>query len=143
MDNIFAQLAGTDLPLQAIPLICVAGGMLLLIWFVTSRSGGGSLNIKMKTVGNGQHGTARWATPKEISQSYTRVLFKVEDWRKGKDLPKAQGLILGSTGPKNKVLCCWCWQSIPCTGPSWFCSTNGRASGCATVRCFASNIFGG
>ena len=103
MDNIFAQLAGTDLPLQAIPLICVAGGMLLLIWFATSRSGGGSLNIKMKTVGNGQHGTARWATPKEISQSYTRVLFKVEDWRKGKDLPKAQGLLLGSTGPKNNI----------------------------------------
>ena len=103
MDNIFAQLAGTDLPLQAIPLICVAGGMLLLIWFATSRSGGGSLNIKMKTVGNGQHGTARWATPKEISQSYTRVLFKPKEWRNGKDLPKAQGLILGSTGPKNKV----------------------------------------
>ena len=93
----------TTLSPQVILLICVAGGMLLLIWFATSRSGGGSLNIKMKTVGNGQHGTARWATPKEISQSYTRVLFKPKEWRKGKDLPKAQGLILGSTGKKGKV----------------------------------------
>ena len=93
----------TALPPQALLLIGLAGGMLLLIWFATSRSGGGSLNIKMKTVGNGQHGTARWATPKEISQSYTRVLFKPKEWRAGKNLPKAQGLILGSTGPKNKV----------------------------------------
>ena len=93
----------TMLSPQVILLICVVGGMFLLIWFATSRSGGGTLNIKMKTVGHGQHGTARWATPKEISQSYTRVLFKPKEWRKGKDLPKAQGLILGSTGPKNKV----------------------------------------
>lgn len=92
MDNIFVQLAGTALPPQAILLICGTGGMLLLIWFATSRSDGGLLNIKMKTVGHGQHGTARWATPKEISQSYTRVLFKPGEWRKGKNLPKAQGL---------------------------------------------------
>ena len=74
----------TTLSPQVILLICVAGGMLLLIWFATSRSGGGSLNIKMKTVGNGQHGTARWATPKEISQSYTRVLFKPKEWQIGR-----------------------------------------------------------
>ncbi len=88
---------------QSILLIGIAGGMLLLIWFATSHSGSGSLNIKSKTVGDGQHGTARWATPKEISQSYTRVLSKTEEWRKGKDLPTTQGLILGSTGKKGKV----------------------------------------
>ena len=92
-----------DLSPQAILLIAITGGFLLVIWFATSRSGNGSLNIKSKTVGDGQHGTARWATPKEISQSYTRVLFKTADWRKGKDLPKTQGLILGSTGPKGKI----------------------------------------
>ena len=97
------SIQGTAFSPQVILLVCVAGGLLLLIWFATSRAGGGSLNIKMKTVGNGQHGTARWATQKEISQSYTRVLFKVEDWRNGKELPKTQGLILGSTGRKGKV----------------------------------------
>ena len=88
---------------QVIFLIVVAGGVLLLLAVATHFSGSGSLNIKSKVVGNGQHGTARWATPKEISQTYTRVLFKPEEWRKGKDLPKAQGLILGSTGKKGKV----------------------------------------
>ena len=28
-------------------------------------------NIKSRTVGDGQHGTARWATDKEIKQTYT------------------------------------------------------------------------
>ena len=88
---------------QVIFLIVVAGGVLLLLAVATHFSDSGSLNIKSKVVGNGQHGTARWATPKEISQTYTRVLFKPEEWRKGKDLPKAQGLILGSIGPKGKV----------------------------------------
>ena len=94
---------GTTISPQAILLIIIAGGMLLLIWFATSRSGSGSLNIKSKIVGDGQHGTARWASPKEISQTFSRVLFKPKEWRKGKELPKVQGLILGSTGPKNKV----------------------------------------
>ena len=93
----------TALPPQVLLLIGLGGGMLLLIWFATSKSGGGSLNIKSKVVGDGQHGTARWATPKEISETYTRVLFKVPEWRQGKDLPKVQGLILGSTGKKGKV----------------------------------------
>ena len=48
---------------QILLLIGLGGGMLLLIWLATSKSGSGSLNIKSKTVGDGQHGTARWATP--------------------------------------------------------------------------------
>ena len=93
----------TALPPSTLLLIGIGGGMLLLIWFATSKSSGGSLNIKSKVVGDGQHGTARWASPKEISQTYTRVLFKVEEWRQGKELPKVQGLILGSSGKKGKV----------------------------------------
>ncbi len=60
-------------------------------------------NIKPKTVGDGQHGTARWATKKEIQRTYTRVRFQPALWRQGKNLPKKQGLILGCEGPKNKV----------------------------------------
>ena len=53
-------------------------------------------NIKSRTVGDGQHGTARWATEQEIRSSYTLVPFQVADWRAGRNLPEAQGLVLGS-----------------------------------------------
>ena len=53
-------------------------------------------NIKSRTVGDGQHGTARWATEQEIRSSYALVPFRVADWRAGRNLPEAQGLVLGS-----------------------------------------------
>ena len=99
----FDAIQKATIPPQVWILIGLGGGMLLLIWFATSRLGSGSLNIKSKVVGDGQHGTARWASPKEISQTYSRVLFKVPEWRKGKELPKVQGLILGSTGKKGRI----------------------------------------
>ena len=58
-------------------------------------------NIKSRTVGDGQHGTARWATEQEIRSSYSLVPFRVADWRAGKNLPKAQGLVLGSRDSKK------------------------------------------
>lgn len=103
MISVFDFLQELTFSPQTLLLIGLGGGILLLIWFATSKSGGGSLNIKSKVVGDGQHGTSRWATPKEISQTYSRVLFKVSDWRKGRELPRVQGLILGSTGKKGKV----------------------------------------
>jgi len=60
-------------------------------------------NIKSRTVGDGQHGTARWATKKEIQRTYRHIPFHPKQWRKGEDLPKAQGLVLGSEGKKNDV----------------------------------------
>lgn len=51
--------------------------------------------IKSKTVGDGQHGTARWATKREIKKTYTEVPYEPEKWRKGESLPKVQGLIVG------------------------------------------------
>ncbi len=60
-------------------------------------------NIKSRTVGDGQHGTARWATKKEIRKTYRHIPFHPKQWRKGEDLPKAQGLVLGSVGRKNDV----------------------------------------
>ena len=60
--------------------------------------------IKSKTVGDGQHGTARWATKGEIGKSFRQVPFRPVLWRRGEELPtQAQGLILGSTGKKNEV----------------------------------------
>lgn len=55
-----------------------------------------SLNsIKSKTVGDGQHGTARFATKGEIRKTYKEVPFEVELWRDGKNLPKIQGTLVG------------------------------------------------
>ena len=60
-------------------------------------------NIKSRTVGDGQHGTARWATDKEIRQTYAHVPFKVREWRKGQNLPTEQGLILGCKGQPQEL----------------------------------------
>ena len=69
----------------------------LFILLVSLLSNNDSLNgIKSKTVGDGQHGTARWATLKEVQKAYTAVPFDVASWRAGKNLPEVQGLILGS-----------------------------------------------
>ena len=38
-------------------------------------------NIKSKTVGDGQHGTARWATDAELRKTYALVPFQVPDWQ--------------------------------------------------------------
>jgi type IV secretion system protein VirD4 len=51
--------------------------------------------IKSKTVGDGQHGTARWSTKKEIQTAYTTVRYEPDKWRQGENPPTAQGLIVG------------------------------------------------
>jgi type IV secretion system protein VirD4 len=55
-----------------------------------------SLNgIKAKKVGNGQHGTARWATKAEIKRTFIPLPFEPEMWRKGQNLPTVQGTVVG------------------------------------------------
>ena len=56
-----------------------------------------SLNtIKSKTVGDGQHGTARFATNPEIKKAYKFVTYSPDKWRKKTDLPVHQGIIVGT-----------------------------------------------
>ena len=82
-------------------LLAVVFGALVAI---TAFSGRGSLDsIKSKTVGDGQHGTARWATPGEIKKTFRSVPFQPALWRKGERLPGAQGLVLGCTGKKGQL----------------------------------------
>lgn len=76
-------------------LIIVGGIMLLIMCAINFYSQNYSLNIKDKTVGNGQHGTARWATGREINRTYKQIPFEPDEWRKGKNLPKEQSLIVG------------------------------------------------
>ena len=78
-------------------MFAVIGGLSLLAHYYTLNG------IKSKTVGDGQHGTARWATKKEIQQTYKHIPFRPEAWRQGKELPTDQGIILGCTGRKNEV----------------------------------------
>ena len=85
------------------PLILLGGGLLAFLLLVTFLSKNYSLNnFKSKTVGDGQHGTARWATPKEIHTTYHVVPFRPRRWRKGEDLPTVQGIILGSMGGRKR-----------------------------------------
>ena len=64
-----------------------------------------SLNgIKSKRIGNGQYGTARWASKTEIKKAFASLPFEPEKWRKGKNLPTVQGTIIGCRGTgKNTV----------------------------------------
>lgn len=85
------------------PLILLGGGLLAFLLVVSFLSKNYSLNnFKSKTVGDGQHGTARWATPKEIHTTYHVVPFRPRRWRKGEDLPTVQGIILGSMGGRKR-----------------------------------------
>ena len=82
-------------------LILVASIMFTVLGLITVFSHIYSLNnIKLKTIGNGQHGTARWATKKEIQKTYAHIPFTPELWRKGKELPKEQGIIVGCNSSK-------------------------------------------
>ena len=63
-----------------------------------------SLNgIKARKVGNGQHGTARWATQQEIKNTFSFLPYEPEKWRRGENLPTVQGTIVGCRGKKNTV----------------------------------------
>ena len=75
-------------------MFLVIGGLSMIAHYYTL---GG---IKSKTVGDGQHGVARFATPKETKQIYKHIPFDVANWRQGKNLPTEQGLVVGCTKDK-------------------------------------------
>ena len=82
--------------MQPIVKLVIAGtAMFATLGLIAGLSGMYSLNIKAKTVGHGQHGTARWATKREIKKTYTHVRFEPQLWRKGEHLPTEQGIVVG------------------------------------------------
>ena len=83
-----------------VQLIIAGGAMFGTLALIAGLSGMYNLNIKAKTVGHGQHGTARWATKREIRRTYLHVPFEPELWRKGEHLPKEQGIVVGCEGKK-------------------------------------------
>ena len=92
-----------------IPFICA--GLLLALFLVTKLHGGKSLNrIKARTVGHGQHGSARWATHREIKSYYTMVPYEPQKWRTQLELrPQKPGFVLGSFqhGRHGKKITAW------------------------------------
>lgn len=65
----------TILIIAAAAMIFTLGGVSLLAHVYTLN------NIKSKTVGDGQHGSARWATRGEIKNVYKHIPFTPDKWR--------------------------------------------------------------
>ncbi len=91
------------MPKEMLPLLplIIAFCTFMLIMYIAEQK---TLNIKSKTVGDGQHGSARFATPKEIEKAFKLVDYSPKEWRKNnpKDLP--QGLIIGCRMGRNKTV---------------------------------------
>lgn len=98
-----------------VPLMLAAAGMLCILGGIALLSHVYNLNaIRAKTVGDGQHGTARWATKREIRTTYSHVPFTPRKWREqaaqgnkptakgGKPLP--QGIVVGRTGSTTALV---------------------------------------
>lgn len=98
----------TTLIIVGAVMFCVLGGVTLLSHIYSLN------NIKSRTVGDGQHGTARWATKAEIKRTYIHISFTPKRWRKqaekgeipttpdGKPLP--QGIVVGCVGGKKNTI---------------------------------------
>ena len=52
--------------------VAALGAFFMIVLTLANRY---SLNIKDKTVGHGQHGTARWASRKEIRRTYKHLHY--------------------------------------------------------------------
>lgn len=104
----------TILIIAAAAMICTLGGVSLLAHVYTLN------NIKSKTVGDGQHGSARWATRGEIKKVYKHIPFTPDKWReqarngekptyrltnrrKSIEEKLPQGIIVGCKGGKKKT----------------------------------------
>lgn len=87
------------------PLIIVAAAFGLVICAILFFSDRQSLDgIKARTVGDGQHGTARWATKGEIAHTFQHVPFRPTLWRKNEQTrPKTQGIVLGCESRHKRV----------------------------------------
>ncbi len=86
-------------------LVLAAGIMATVLGAITLLAHIYNLNnIKAKTVGDGQHGTARWARRDEIVKTYRQIPFTPEKWRKSENLPKDQGIIVGCDFPIKPLI---------------------------------------
>lgn len=85
----------TALIFAAVAMCCVLGGITLSARLYNLN------NIKSKTVGDGQHGTARWAGKAEIRNTYQHIPFTPEKWRR--QAAKGQAPTIHRFGRKQTV----------------------------------------
>ena len=81
-------------------LIIICGTMLAILGLISAAAHMYNLNgIKSKTVGDGQHGAARFATPNELKRTYRQIPYEPDRWRrlgdKCSDLKLPQGIVVG------------------------------------------------
>ena len=77
-------------------ILIIGGGLFLVIALIIAIGDGSSLkSFKNKPVGNGQHGTARFATKGEVAKTYKQIPYAPQLWRNGEQLPTVDGLIVG------------------------------------------------
>lgn len=77
-----------------ITVAAIMGGLFIFISLASHLYGLNS--IRSKTVGNGQHGTARWASKKEVKETYKHIPFEPDRWRTDeKSRPSEQGIVVG------------------------------------------------
>ena len=82
---------------QLVLLVCAGVGMLVMFGIIPFLANHYSLDgIKSKTVGDGQYGTARFASESEIKKTFAYVAYEPKLWRQGKNLPEIQGLVVGA-----------------------------------------------
>ena len=85
-------------------LLALVFGFIVITAFISSFGKRYSLNsIKNRSVGHGQHGTARFATKAEVKELYQQIPFEPQKWRNGQSLPNAQGIIVGSATRHGKT----------------------------------------
>lgn len=77
--------------IKIIPLVLIFGAFMIVMFFLDQKS----LNIKSKTVGDGQHGSASFATPKEMDKFFKRVNYTPMAWRINNPKSLPQGIIIG------------------------------------------------
>lgn len=107
----------------AVVMFCVLSGISVIAHIYNLN------NIKSKTVGDGQHGTARWATKSEIHKTYQHIPFTPNKWRRQAENGKTptvsriaknkifkrkrkeqseealpQGIVVGCTGGKHNTI---------------------------------------
>lgn len=89
---------------QMVLLICAGAGMFILMGVIPLLANHYSLNgIKSKTVGDGQYGTARFASEAEIKRTFAQVPYEPALWRQGKHLPEVQGIVVGGLFSRTGV----------------------------------------
>ena len=87
---------------EAIVILSLIGLGLVIIAFVSNRNYNLN-NIQSKRVGQGQHGTARFATSQEVKKTYRSIPYNPEFWRKKSVKKPSQGVIVAHQKKHGKV----------------------------------------